>query len=738
MPNADQFAEWITGERDGLISSDWRPSRLMMGDAVWDGTKVDIEFTHTDRQPLGHKCFIRGFVSSIPAAELPGRKRNSAFPKDSSEALALTALELAQHKLTMVFVAQKRSTEPFGNTLLKCIKLRRLIAEQGGESFELSIAPVFQVEVDRCIALIREHMGDDSDHVKFLQKGFVIHHGSIPQPVRIAIEKLVRSGVVRLVVATTTLAQGVNFPIHTVLVHSLDQGHDQPVSPMDFWNICGRAGRGMKENEGQVLFFVKRNFEEWNDGKTPKFKKQSSSWRIKKWEEWCEEQRKFRESYLLQYGTYQVQSGLLYLLNQVTELWKEKHGSVNVPELCESLANNLLDMFASSETVNLESLLSTLDGLLLAMTEESESEEITPDTFQELLCRSLVHLQLATPQERAVVNETFSARVRYIRSRHPDRAKRLQFYQLGLPLKDCEFIEEHRLELLTLYLKASEYKDWSLTQRAAHISDITDYLFQLTEIAPDSIPTCARRILELWLDGKTPSEILADSEVQLVQMSSHDVSRWIDDVFAYRLPWGLNSLSCYLKQHSEAEGHEWPDVCDYYSAFVKYGVNDLVVCWLMAAGVSSRTAAARIGKLIGDQVDTPESMLIWLRTGGIDQLLSEGLTDVDAEILKNAVLISDVRQKSGDSELTIRLRHPIAPNDNLAPGTRLLLDSISEGNVTHQYRLLTLSGSVVAQFKLESPILSKLMISPEFVTAIVVDPINPEHAEMLHVQFNSL
>jgi hypothetical protein len=35
---------------------------------------------------------------------------------------------------------------------------------------------------------------------------------------------------------------------------------------------------------------------------------------------------------------------------------------------------------------------SHLDGLLIAMTEECDAEEITPDTFQELLCRSLVHL----------------------------------------------------------------------------------------------------------------------------------------------------------------------------------------------------------------------------------------------------------------------------------------------------------------------------------------------------------
>ena len=44
----------------------------MIGEAVWTGTAVDLEFTHADRQPLGHVCFVRGFVSQRPPEQLPG------------------------------------------------------------------------------------------------------------------------------------------------------------------------------------------------------------------------------------------------------------------------------------------------------------------------------------------------------------------------------------------------------------------------------------------------------------------------------------------------------------------------------------------------------------------------------------------------------------------------------------------------------------------------------------------
>src|SRR5205085_1192946 len=153
-----------------------------------------------------------------------------------------------------------------------------------------------------------------------------------------------------------------------------------------------------------------------------------------------------------------------------------------------------------------------------------------------------------------------------------------------------------------LYLKAAEYATWNIRQRADHLAEIGGYLFRLSETAPTmEVPLCWKRILELWLSGQTPTTILADQEVADEKLSAHDLNRWIDEVFAYRLPWGFNSLGNYLKQYADSTGNQWPEVCDYFSAFVKYGVHEPVVCWLLAFGVPSRSAAARVGELIGDR-----------------------------------------------------------------------------------------------------------------------------------------
>src|SRR5262249_13030570 len=156
-----------------------------------------------DRKPLGHPCFVREFITPWPADALPGTRRRTPFPNDGDEALALAALELARHHLTMVFVARKASAEPLGRTLLKCVALRRRIAAAAREEYGLPVDDRFRHDVSRCIDLIQEHLGPDSEYAAFLREGFVVHHSSLPQPVRLALERLVRSGAVRLVIATT-------------------------------------------------------------------------------------------------------------------------------------------------------------------------------------------------------------------------------------------------------------------------------------------------------------------------------------------------------------------------------------------------------------------------------------------------------------------------------------------------------------------------------------------------------
>jgi replicative superfamily II helicase len=54
------------------------------------------------------------------------------------------------------------------------------------------------------------------------------HHAGLPPRVRIAVEEAIRANLVRYVFATTTLAEGVNFPFSSVIVQSLAPEKGRP------------------------------------------------------------------------------------------------------------------------------------------------------------------------------------------------------------------------------------------------------------------------------------------------------------------------------------------------------------------------------------------------------------------------------------------------------------------------------------------------------------------------------
>ncbi|MDD2991422.1 MAG: helicase-related protein [Zoogloea sp.] len=91
--------------------------------------------------------------------------------------------------------------------------------------------------------------------------GLFAHHGNTPHGLRLAIEHAMREGHIRLIVCTSTLAQGVNLPIRYLLVTTPMQGREA-IKARDFHNLMGRAGRAGMYGEGTVVFTDHRLYDE--------------------------------------------------------------------------------------------------------------------------------------------------------------------------------------------------------------------------------------------------------------------------------------------------------------------------------------------------------------------------------------------------------------------------------------------------------------------------------------------
>lgn len=100
---------------------------------------------------------------------------------------------------------------------------------------------------------IDEELGCSTSFSKFLGKGVAVHHAGLSDETKLLTEHLIRQGLINYVCATTTIAEGVNFPVSSVYFDTYQRGRDNLLSANDFWNIAGRSGRTMVDDFGKII-----------------------------------------------------------------------------------------------------------------------------------------------------------------------------------------------------------------------------------------------------------------------------------------------------------------------------------------------------------------------------------------------------------------------------------------------------------------------------------------------------
>jgi hypothetical protein len=106
---------------------------------------------------------------------------------------------------------------------------------------------------DALAQLVAEAVHASYALVECTRKGIAFHYSNIPTQVRQAVEKAVTDGVIDYLVCTSTLLQGVNLPAKNVFMCRPEKGHYVPLESVDFWNLAGRAGRLLKEFQGNIF-----------------------------------------------------------------------------------------------------------------------------------------------------------------------------------------------------------------------------------------------------------------------------------------------------------------------------------------------------------------------------------------------------------------------------------------------------------------------------------------------------
>ena len=153
--------------------------------------------------------------------------------------VALDTLKIG--KQALVFVNTKKSAEKTAEEISKKIKT---------ESEELKI-----LANDALNALSKPTK--QCERLSFcIKKGIAFHHAGLVHKQKDIIEENFRSGAIKIICCTPTLAYGIDMPAYRAIIKDLKRYTMQGLSwipVLDYMQMSGRAGRPNYDNEGQAI-----------------------------------------------------------------------------------------------------------------------------------------------------------------------------------------------------------------------------------------------------------------------------------------------------------------------------------------------------------------------------------------------------------------------------------------------------------------------------------------------------
>ncbi len=645
MPNVEQFSQWITGREseDGVLTSDWQATQLFLGVLQWNGESGRVDHLYRNRKRLDGNSYIPNYARAFDPELLReancGHRKYPGKNATKGEVISLAALEAVKEGAVLIFTPLPQNVESIAKKLIEAIELREKINAHLGLS--QAVLPVGidsreeKNKFDRCLEYAKESTGGDSIIVRALEKGFVIHDGDVPRALRVHLEELIREGILQVVVATTTLAQGVNLPVKTILIHSLYHrriGNQwKPLDARDFWNLCGRAGRAMCETEGYVYVLAEPHEESGIRNNISKYVRQTQSEEIK--------------------------SAIRQLLENIVRAWCQVFphvGADDIAQLCQLLTENNEDWLSNK----LQAELRVLDTQLLALIEEQKqlvtstenqlSNITDPDQdlttwIMDVFEKSMFYIQMnSDPSTLVSTSGAISLlvqRVEHIARVCKTPQRRHCYYRMGLSIEGCTKVESSKDDLATYLRQAEQYMDWSPEERAKYVVRLcADFLMQLEDISgwkeSDKPSDCWPEVLEQWLMGKNASEIVASLMLPNDCNTAMKVSTLIDNLCEFRLPWGLNAIAMFW-QNSEGLSENIdempfttpPEIVNYFASMLRFGVHDPIATVAMAMGLDNRKAALILSEKYSGPIDA-QSILFWLRT--LDQNAVSGYSGNEA------------------------------------------------------------------------------------------------------------
>jgi len=604
IENAPAMADWLFSE-NGLVVSDQRlQSRRLVAFASFPpGRGGQLVFNVAGE---GEQDFFVPRV--ISRQQLTIKKSESAkrfFPKDKSTSIALyLALKQLVNGAAAIYCSTKLSAAKV---------VRDAVEEIFSRDVALAAPSVHsdKGEIARFVRLYSDNFGAKSYLTLGAALGIFAHHANTPHGMRLAIEYAMRNGWIRLVVCTSTLAQGVNLPIRYLFITNASQGADA-IKPRDFRNLMGRVGRAGMHTEGTVIFTDPKLYDDRRVGRgryawaeTLKLLVPSSG---------APTGSSLLELVAPLENNYRTESYQSLSAGAVADILSSR-GEEGLVELIQFVEANPEQGFGANEMRkqlrNKFLAVTAIESFLMETQGSSTGEDFVSEA-EALAEETLAHF-LATDDAKLQLREVFANVALRIGVAVPDKELQFRYGKtlLGVDqaLKIDKWVKENQFDLIFM------------TSEDQLFAVLTPLLFSLTSnsLVRGTEPHGAiSELIDGWLNGDTYKTLLENITAaeatypygkQRRKFNIDIIVGLCESVLSYEFPLYLAAVSESMMSLAPfGEGEKLAKPVLELQKRLKYGLPDRKSVLLFELGFAERVVAQAVGEAIWDMCTTVDEV----------------------------------------------------------------------------------------------------------------------------------
>ncbi|WP_114860703.1 DEAD/DEAH box helicase [Azospirillum brasilense] len=683
---APAIARWLGGPDALPVTSNHRSTRQMVGKLeVSSRGAFSIRYDLMDGQSLLFNNGTSEETPYVPApfGPVPGGMATGGPDIRMRSPTLWAALNLAKERSDGLRPAVLISiTQQVGGFAKTCADLMDLWQDEKLPAY--SAIDENDRAWTRCLASAADYFTDQSAEYRLLKRGIAVHHGQLPPLLARRLKVVIDRGLVRVIIATSTLSEGVNIPVNAVLIPSLFRGTSR-MSLQEFTNLLGRAGRPGVSSEGASLAILPEIEQDPSGRMVWNRQRQAYDALIK---EMLEASKAPANAGA---GMVNANSPLQNLLDALRDAWAELDEVGGFDEWLSRVA--VIGEHARNTANDILNLLDPLDAILIAALQEIEQlkmADLEPAEIESELSRiwSYTYAAAAAKNEEEL-KQAWLTRGLVINQLYPDPTQRRRIYRTSLAPRSATVLMEIVDQLREILLSGYDYAHRSQEDQLDFIAKVLESLavvpaFEIKPVLKKNVSW--KLVLRWWL---------ACGTLQHKQKPRPDeCTKWFkfaNDNFIYRGNWGLGGLVSLLMDNVDGVGpvraleiDDWPRsglpwITFWLKELVNWGTLDPVAAFLLARGnaVNRRQAEA-------------DAKLYY----------EERSTETDANNLLDPREIRDwVHSRCGVSEIASTRTEIALPAKLIRPADTFLMENVSVSPLSSIEGLTWLdpAGNVVAK-----------------------------------------